>query len=84
MFPDAETLDIRREQKPNVAFGFGRHSCLGLKVTEHETTAFLDVLLEDWPGWTFIGEPELAWFSIGEGASAADVLDEFDAVRVRG
>ena len=82
VWSDAEELNIRREQKPNVAFGFGRHSCLGLKVTEHETAAFLDVLLADWPQWQFDGEPELAWFTIGVGTNMAEVIDEFESVRV--
>ena len=35
---------------PNVAFGFRRHSCLGLQITEHESFAFLDAILNPRPG----------------------------------
>jgi cytochrome P450 len=61
MWPDPDRLNIHRERVPHLAFGFGRHSCLGMNVTEHEVGAFLKVLLENWPNWEFDGEPEIEW-----------------------
>ena len=83
VWPDADVLDIHREAKPNVAFGFGRHSCLGLKITEHETAALLEVVARSWPGWEFDGEPEIEWAVEGEGDTEVRVLESFAAVRVK-
>jgi len=83
IWPDADRLDIHRDLTPNVAFGFGRHSCLGLKITEHETLAFLQAVRHSWPHWQFDGEPELEWHTEGEGSSALSVIDAFACVRVR-
>ena len=82
VFADPETLRIDREPTPNVAFGFGRHSCLGRQITEHETLAFLDAILNRWPGWKFDGEPELEWFDEGKDDSAFRFLDQFVSVRI--
>jgi cytochrome P450 len=45
-YPDPDKLDIHREQKPHLGFGFGMHTCLGAvlaRMEVHETvTAFLD------------------------------------------
>lgn len=61
VWPDADVVDIRRDRKPNLAFGLGRHSCLGRNITEYEVGALLTVLLDSWPNWTFDGEPDIAW-----------------------
>ena len=61
IWPDADTLDIHRERKPHLAFGLGRHSCLGMNITEHEVGALLGVLLEHWPDFEFDGEPTIQW-----------------------
>ena len=61
IWPDADTLDIHRERKPHLAFGLGRHSCLGMNITEHEVGALLGVLLEHWPNFAFDGEPTIQW-----------------------
>ena len=78
IWPDAQTLDIHRERKPNLAFGFGRHSCLGKNITELETKAFLRVLLGNWPGWQLAGEAEIEWVTEGE----VRVIESFGALRV--
>ena len=59
IWPDADTLDIHRERKPHLAFGHGRHSCMGMNITEHEVGALLGVLLNNWPNFEFDGEPEI-------------------------
>jgi cytochrome P450 len=78
VWPDAERLDIRRERKPHLGFGFGRHSCIGMKITEHASKAFLSVLLSDWPGWQLDGEPDIRWIE----DDGIKVADEFLAIRV--
>ena len=61
IWSDADQLDIYRDRKPHLAFGFGRHSCLGMNVTEVEVSTFLSVLTSEWPGWKFQSEPEIVW-----------------------
>lgn len=83
IWPDHDVVDIHRDRKPHLAFGFGRHSCMGMNITEHEAGAFLRVLLNDWPNWKFEGEPEIEWAS----AQAADgstirFIDRFKSLRV--
>jgi cytochrome P450 len=79
---DPEKLDIHRDEKPNLAFGFGRHSCLGLQITRHESRAFLDAILSDWPSWTFDGEPELEWAQEHVGDKTVTILDHITAVPI--
>lgn len=83
IWPDADVLDIRRDRKPHLAFGFGRHSCMGMNITEYEAKAFLTVLLDEWPGWQFDGEPEIEWSTEGEGDEAFTALERFARVSVR-
>lgn len=83
MWPDADVLDIHRERKPHLAFGFGRHSCMGMNLTEYEARAFLNALLDDWPDWEFDGEPQIEWVSEGEGSERYTVIDRFESVRIR-
>lgn len=82
VWPDADTIDIRRERKPHLGFGFGRHSCLGMNITAHESRAFLTALLDDWPGWVFDGEPQLNWVEEHSADDTFRFLDRFDSVRV--
>jgi cytochrome P450 len=82
VWPDPDRVDIHRERKPNLAFGFGRHSCMGMNITEHETGAFLRAILQNWPGWQLDGEPEIEWATEGEGADAIRVIDKFNQLRV--
>lgn len=82
IFDDPEHIDFHREPTPNVAFGFGRHSCLGLQVTEHETLALLDVLLSDWPDWHFDGDPQIVWMTEDNAESSFTIIGEFESVRI--
>lgn len=61
VWADPEKLDIHRERKPHLAFGFGRHSCMGMNITEQEVGVLLRTLLEDWPDWEFAKEPKISW-----------------------
>jgi cytochrome P450 len=62
-WPDADKIDIYRERKPNLAFGFGRHSCMGMNITEQEVGALLRIILKNWPNWEFAKEPKILWSS---------------------
>jgi cytochrome P450 len=84
-FPEPEKIDIHRKPKANLAFGFGRHSCLGLQITEVQTLAFLDVFLNDWPTLEFIETPQLEFITERAGTPQEfRVLDDFSSVVVQG
>jgi cytochrome P450 len=83
VFPDPEKLNLHRARNPHLGFGFGKHSCMGMNIAEHETRAFLRALLDPWPAWEFDGEPGIVWESDGEGPDAHTILDRFAAVPVR-
>ena len=83
VWPDADRIDIHRERKPHLAFGLGRHSCLGMNITEHEVGALLTVLLESWPDWTFDGEPEIVWADdLDKDGNVIHYIDRFKKLRV--
>lgn len=49
-WPDPDTYDIhRRMNKPNIAFGFGPHTCLGMNLAKLEMSTALNVLLDELP-----------------------------------
>jgi cytochrome P450 len=84
IWPDADVLDIHRERKPHLAFGFGRHSCLGMNATEHEVGALLTVLLDSWPDWNFDGQPEIAWASAKDkDGNTIRYIDRFESLRIK-
>jgi cytochrome P450 len=84
VWPDAEVINIHRERKPHLAFGFGRHSCLGMNVTEHEVGALLGVLLTEWPDWKFASEPAIEW-ARDEDAAGNEIryISRFDRLEVK-
>lgn len=63
VWKNPESIDIHRERQPHMAFGFGRHSCLGMNVTEIEVGSFLSVFLSTWQNWQLASEPEIEWVS---------------------
>ncbi len=82
VFSDPERIDIHRERRPNLAFGFGRHSCLGLQITEFESLAFLDAILTDWPRWSFSADPSIVYVDEKAGEDGFRILDEFESVPI--
>lgn len=51
VFPDPDTIDLSRPGTTNhLAFGFGRHACLGQQLARTELRAMLRALLERTPG----------------------------------
>lgn len=82
VWPDADRIDIHRPRVPNLAFGFGRHSCMGMALAQTEAKAFLDAFLADGRDWSFDGEPQIEW-GTAPGSEAVEHLNRFVAVPVR-
>lgn len=49
-FDDADTLDVRRDPNPHLAFGRGRHSCIGGPLVERQMAGAFDALVRRVPG----------------------------------
>ncbi len=49
VFADPDRLDVRRDPNPHLAFGLGRHTCLGQSQARSELQNAFDVLLERFP-----------------------------------
>jgi cytochrome P450 len=83
IWPDADAIDIHRERKPHLAFGLGRHSCLGMNITEHEVGALLGVLLANWPNFEFDGEPEIQLVTdFHADGTSFEYIDRFSKLQV--
>jgi len=50
-FINGDTFDIRRERRPNLAFGGGIHTCLGVALTRLEMRIALEETLKRFPEW---------------------------------
>ena len=78
-----EQINLKRGRQPHLGFGHGRHSCMGMNVTEHETKAFLAEILEHWPGWRFAQQPDIEWVDeLAADGSSFKLLDRFRELRV--
>lgn len=53
-YPDPDRLDIHREQKANLGFGFGLHGCLGVTLARLEAQIATSALLERYPGYAIV------------------------------
>jgi cytochrome P450 len=49
-------LDITREQRQHIGFGFGMHSCLGMNLARLEIEVWLNHMLDELPDWTIAGD----------------------------
>ena len=49
-WPDPEHFEGARDSLPNIAFGWGRHRCLGVHLARMELRVALEMLLERLPG----------------------------------
>ncbi|MFM6979984.1 MAG: cytochrome P450 [Micrococcales bacterium] len=83
VWQDPETIDLRRPRRAHLGFGFGRHACLGMRITDTEAKAFLRALLKNWPNWEFDGEPAIEWVTDGENEEAVKVIDRFNELKVK-
>jgi cytochrome P450 len=52
-YPDPEMFDIHRDVDRHVAFGFGRHLCLGASLARLETRVAFEELLKRFPDFGF-------------------------------
>ncbi|GAA3384561.1 cytochrome P450 family protein [Cryptosporangium minutisporangium] len=61
-YPDADTLDVRRQASSHLAFGHGIHHCLGAALARLEGEVAFTRLLERFPALALDAEPdELTW-----------------------
>ena len=58
VYPDPDRLDITRDARRHVAFGFGVHQCLGQPLARMELTESLALLLRELPDLDLTGTPE--------------------------
>ncbi len=57
VFSAPDQLDIRRRPNPHLAFGVGRHSCLGAALARLEARVFLEAFLAAFEGIELAGDP---------------------------
>ncbi len=56
-YPDPDRIDVTRDPKDHLAFGLGRHRCLGAALARVEIQAALAAILRRFPDLAFDGEP---------------------------
>ncbi len=58
-FPDPDRFDLDRDTQGHIAFGFGKHFCLGASLARLEARVALEALAPHLPRLRAVGEPEL-------------------------
>jgi unspecific monooxygenase len=58
VFADADTVDVRRDPNPHLAFGVGVHFCLGAPLARMELAESLAALFSTYPDLRLAGAPE--------------------------
>lgn len=57
-FEDPESFNVRRVfDKPHLAFGYGRHFCLGARLARTEAQVVIEEALRRMPDWELAGTP---------------------------
>jgi cytochrome P450 len=56
-YPDPDTIDLARAPKDHLAFGLGRHRCLGAALARVEIQTALAAILRRFPRLDFDGDP---------------------------
>jgi cytochrome P450 len=59
VFPDPDRWDLDRRPANHLAFGLGRHFCLGAFLARGELNVALEVLLRRLPGLRLLEEPRI-------------------------
>jgi len=59
-----DQIDIRRPRQAHLAFGFGRHACMGKAVAEAEARIMLRVAITRLGRWEIASEPQIRWMRI--------------------
>jgi cytochrome P450 len=53
-FPDADRLDVRRDLRTHVSFGYGIHYCIGANLARVESRIALEETLRRFPTWRLV------------------------------
>ncbi|MFI8237131.1 cytochrome P450 [Streptomyces sp. NPDC085866] len=81
-FRDSDTLDVRRDPNPHLAFGHGIHYCLGAPLARMLAATALGALLRRFSGLALAARPdELHWRQISILCGLAALPISFDPVR---
>lgn len=56
-FDNPDELDLRRNVRNHLGFGWGIHSCLGAPIAMMEARAVVTILIGEYPGLHLVGEP---------------------------
>lgn len=70
---DPDTLDLFRPVKRNLAFGEGKHYCIGAHLARLEARVALDMILAHAPRYEVVGPVERVYFSPERGLARLDV-----------
>jgi cytochrome P450 len=63
-YPDPDVLDIYREQKAHLGFGFGLHSCLGITLARLEAQVATSALLDRFPDYAVVEPVPFTGFNL--------------------
>ena len=65
VFPDPERIDIRRDARRALSFGYGLHYCVGVNIARAELHLMLDAALDFMPTGARLLEDQIRWGSKG-------------------
>ena len=57
VFEDADTFNIALERRPNIAFGFGEHICLGAAIARMEIAILFEEIAARFSHVELVGSP---------------------------